>query len=103
MAYLGEIYSKMGVTLDPTDEYFEVDSRFTAVERTLRGLPPGKFCGLGCGRGAILRQLRDHHTCFGTDFDSGAVESEFLAGEPDARPLARIYVCVPGSINRAAL
>lgn len=74
MAYLGEIYSKMGVALDPTDEYFEVDSRFMALEATLRSRPPGKFCDLGCGRGAMLRRLRDHHACFGTDFDSGAVE-----------------------------
>jgi len=80
MAYLGDIYSKMGVTLDPSDEYFDTDSRFMALEGILRSLPAGKLCDLGCGRGALIRRLCDHHECYGTDFDSGAVQHCQSAG-----------------------
>jgi SAM-dependent methyltransferase len=74
MDYLSDIYGKMGVELDPPIDYFETDSRFMALERTLRALPPGKLCDLGCGRGALLKRVRDYHQVFGTDFDPGAVE-----------------------------
>ena len=74
MNYLSDIYSKMGVELDPAENYFEVDSRFMLLEKTLRDLPAGKVCDLGCGRGALLNRLRDRHSCSGTDFDSGAVQ-----------------------------
>jgi hypothetical protein len=97
MVYVGEIYSKMRVTLDPTDDYFDVDSRFMALEGTRLNLPSGKFCDLGCGRGAILRRLCDHPTRCGTDFNSGAVESEFFAWKSNARPLARSDVGLPES------
>ena len=73
MSYLNEIYAEMGVKHDPPGEYFKIDSRYMLLEKVLRSLPSGKFCDLGCGRGALLRQMQDHHTCYGTDFDSGAV------------------------------
>jgi hypothetical protein len=33
MNYLSDIYSKMGVELDPAENYFEVDSRFMLLEK----------------------------------------------------------------------
>jgi 2-polyprenyl-3-methyl-5-hydroxy-6-metoxy-1,4-benzoquinol methylase len=74
MAYLEKIYAEMGVKNDPPSEYFATDSRYMLLEQILRGLPPGKFCDLGCGRGLLLRRLQNHHTCYGTDFDPGAVQ-----------------------------
>jgi 2-polyprenyl-3-methyl-5-hydroxy-6-metoxy-1,4-benzoquinol methylase len=74
MAYLKKIYAEMGVKNDPPDDYFEISSRFLLLEKTLRNLPSGNFCDLGCGRGLILRRMQDHHTCYGTDFDPGAVQ-----------------------------
>lgn len=74
MAYLSDIYSKMAVELDPSEDYFEVDSRFMSLERILRNLPAGKLCDLGCGRGALLRRVRDYHDCYGTEYDLGAVQ-----------------------------
>ena len=73
MAYLKKIYAEMGVKNDPPHEYFKTDSRFMMLERTLRSLAAGKFCDLGCGRGLLLRRVQDHHVCYGTDFDEGAV------------------------------
>src|SRR6476646_4536559 len=73
MAYLKEIYAEMGVKNDPPHEYFQSDSRFMLLEQTLRSLPAGKFCDLGCGRGLLLRRVQDLHECYGTDFDPGAV------------------------------
>jgi 2-polyprenyl-3-methyl-5-hydroxy-6-metoxy-1,4-benzoquinol methylase len=74
MAYLEKIYAEMGVKNDPPSEYFETDSRYMLLETILRGLSPGKLCDLGCGRGLLLRRLQDHHICYGTDFDPGAVQ-----------------------------
>jgi 2-polyprenyl-3-methyl-5-hydroxy-6-metoxy-1,4-benzoquinol methylase len=74
MDYLTDIYGKMGAELDPSVDYFEIDSRFMALERYLRALRKGKLCDLGCGRGALLKRLRDYHHVSGTDFDAGAVE-----------------------------
>jgi len=74
MAYLKEIYAKMGVENDPPDSYFEADSRYLLLERTLKSVPSGNFCDLGCGRGLLIRRLQGHHESYGTDFDPGAVE-----------------------------
>ena len=74
MAYLEKIYAEMGAKLDPPNEYFETDSRYMFLETVLRGLPPGKLCDLGCGRGILLSRLQNHHICYGTDFDPGAVQ-----------------------------
>jgi 2-polyprenyl-3-methyl-5-hydroxy-6-metoxy-1,4-benzoquinol methylase len=74
MDYLEKIYAEMGVKNDPSDENFVNSSREMLLEETLRNLPPGKLCDLGCGRGFLLRRLQNHHACFGTDFDPGAVQ-----------------------------
>jgi SAM-dependent methyltransferase len=73
MPYLEKIYAEMGVKNDPPTEYFDTDSRYMLLERTLRGLAPGKFCDVGCGRGLLLQRLQGHHEGYGTDFDPGAV------------------------------
>jgi len=74
MSYLKEIYAEMGVKNDPPEQYFVSGSRYMLLEKELRSLPPGKICDLGCGRGLLLRRLKDLHVCYGTDYDSGAVQ-----------------------------
>ena len=74
MSYLTQTYETMGVELDPSIDYFDLDSRFLTTEETLRSIPPGKFCDLGCGRGAVIRRVQDHHEVYGTEFDPGLVE-----------------------------
>lgn len=74
MSYLDKTYTEMGIKNDPPEDYFETDSRFLLLEKTLRSLPPGNFCDLGCGRGLVLRRMRNYHACYGTDFDPGAVQ-----------------------------
>lgn len=64
----------MGVANDPSEHYFISSARHMLLEKELRSLPPGTMCDLGCGRGLLLRHLKDHHVCYGTDFDHGAIQ-----------------------------
>ncbi len=78
--YLSSIYDRMGRQLDPDETYFVRDSRFIELERQLRTVPSGRFLDIGCGRGLLLRRLRDHHLGVGCDFDPGAVTTCQEAG-----------------------
>jgi methionine biosynthesis protein MetW len=65
----------MAADLDPSDEYFDTDSRFMTLELLLRSIPSGRMCDVGCGRGALIKRLHDHHQVFGCDFEVSAVEA----------------------------
>jgi 2-polyprenyl-3-methyl-5-hydroxy-6-metoxy-1,4-benzoquinol methylase len=75
MDYLAKTYARMARDLDPPDDYFETDSRFMTLERLLRAIPRGKMCDMGCGRGALMQRLRNHHEVFGCDYEVTAVEA----------------------------
>ena len=75
MSYLTTTYAKMAADLNPTEEYFDTDSRFMTLELLLRTIPSGRFCDMGCGRGALIKRLRDHHDVCGCDYEESAVEA----------------------------
>jgi 2-polyprenyl-3-methyl-5-hydroxy-6-metoxy-1,4-benzoquinol methylase len=82
MDYLSQTYAKMASELDPTEEYFETDSRFMTLERILRSIPAGRMCDIGCGRGALIKRLEDYHDVSGCDFENAAVEACIAKGLP---------------------
>ncbi len=80
MDYLTKTYVRMAASLDPSDDYFETDSRFMTLEGILTALPAGKLCDIGCGRGALIQRLQKHHEVFGCEYEAGAVEVCVAAG-----------------------
>lgn len=80
MDYLTKTYAEMAANLDPSEDYFETDSRFMTLEAVLTALPSGKMCDIGCGRGALIRRLQKHHEVFGCDYEPSAVEACVASG-----------------------
>ena len=80
MSYLSDIYQKMAVDLNPTEDYFTSDSRFLALDEIVGSLPPGNLCDLGCGRGTLIRRFRNQHEVYGTEFDPSLVRDCQAAG-----------------------
>ena len=80
--YLERTYQQMGADLVVDESYFERDSRFYNLERTLRLLPPGRLLDMGCGQGSVLERLKDVHNPFGLEYDEGARSIAISRGIP---------------------
>jgi 2-polyprenyl-3-methyl-5-hydroxy-6-metoxy-1,4-benzoquinol methylase len=78
--YLAKTYAAMARELAPSDDYFVTDSRFMTLEVFLRSIPSGKLCDMGCGRGALMKRLRDHHDVSGCEFEPTAIEACLAEG-----------------------
>lgn len=71
--YLSQTYENMGRNLVVEESYFEHDSRFYNLAQAIKALPSGRVLDMGCGQGALLAHIKDSHSVFGLEWDSGAL------------------------------
>jgi 2-polyprenyl-3-methyl-5-hydroxy-6-metoxy-1,4-benzoquinol methylase len=73
--YLAETYRAMGEKLVVDESYFEEDSRFYTLERTLLAYPRGRMLDMGCGQGSLISRVRSQHDVYGLEWDEGALQT----------------------------